>query len=99
MSVRRMGSHVLITGGCGFIGCNLADAIAARGEKVLVLDSQGRDGVVENAAWLKIRRRHAVDVIVGDVRDEDVVRSTVARASAVLHLAAQVAVTTSLERP
>jgi CDP-paratose 2-epimerase len=90
---------VLITGGCGFIGCNIADALAARGDAVLVLDSLAREGSRENALWLKSRHGNRVDITTGDVRDVEVVRSAVAGASAVIHLAAQVAVTTSLDHP
>jgi CDP-paratose 2-epimerase len=90
---------VLITGGCGFIGCNLADALAARGEQVITLDSMLRAGSQENACWLKARWRDRVEIVTGDVRDESTVRPLVAGASAVLHLAAQVAVTTSLDQP
>ena len=40
---------VLITGGCGFIGCNLADRLAARGDSVIVLDNLARAGIRDNA--------------------------------------------------
>jgi CDP-paratose 2-epimerase len=90
---------VLVTGGCGFIGCNIADALASRGNSVLVLDNLARDGVAENAEWLKSRHRERITIEVGDIRDQDMVRALVARASAILHLAAQVAVTTSLDDP
>jgi CDP-paratose 2-epimerase len=90
---------VLITGGAGFVGCNLASALASRGERVLVLDSMARFGAHENAHWLKGQHRDRVEIQTGDVRDPDIVRSTVSRAQAVIHLAAQVAVTTSIDNP
>src|SRR5215470_8788382 len=90
---------VLITGGGGFIGCNLGDALAARGTSVLVLDNMSRDGAQENVTWLKQRHGDRIAVEVADIRDTDAVRRSVVRSSAVLHLAAQVAVTTSLDRP
>jgi CDP-paratose 2-epimerase len=90
---------ILITGGCGFIGCNIADALARRGNRVLVLDLMAREGSRENAHWLKSRHGDLIDILVGDVRDRELVCKSVAAASAVLHLAAQVAVTTSLEDP
>jgi CDP-paratose 2-epimerase len=90
---------VLVTGGGGFIGCNLADALAARGTSVLVFDNMSRDGAQENATWLKERHGNRIEVEVADVRDSEAIRRSVARSSAVLHLAAQVAVTTSLDRP
>ena len=90
---------VLVTGGCGFIGSNLADALARRGNRVLVLDSLAREGSRENAHWLKNQHGNRVEIKRGDVRDPETARSAVSAASAVLHLAGQVAVTTSLERP
>jgi CDP-paratose 2-epimerase len=90
---------VLITGGGGFIGCNLADALAAHGNSVLVFDNMSRDGAHENVTWLKQRYGDRIGVEVADIRDAEKVRRSVARSSAVLHLAAQVAVTTSLDRP
>jgi CDP-paratose 2-epimerase len=90
---------ILITGGCGFIGCNLANALAERGRSVIVFDSLEREGSRENALWLKSRHGERVEIKQGDVRDIDATRSQVKRAAAVLHLAGQVAVTTSLDHP
>src|SRR3954464_14511143 len=97
----RIGSErpVLITGGAGFIGCNMAAAFASRGRDVLVFDNLARAGAHENAHWLKGRFGERIDIQSGDVRDGESLRAAVARASAVIHLAAQVAVTTSLDRP
>src|SRR5690242_4149400 len=92
-------ARVLITGGCGFIGANLSHALASRGREVLILDNLARPGVQENANWLKSRHGDLVAIEVADIRDEGAVRTLVARASSILHLAAQVAVTTSLESP
>jgi CDP-paratose 2-epimerase len=90
---------VLVTGGCGFLGCNLVDALARRGERVVVLDDLSRKGTEENAGWLKARHSEAVDIEIADIRDFRTVRRCVSQARAVLHLAAQVAVTSSLQRP
>jgi CDP-paratose 2-epimerase len=90
---------VLITGGCGFIGCNLADALLTRGQRVLVLDNLARPGVEKNRAWLESRHGNRITVEIGDVRDAETVNALVRQVSAVLHLAGQVAVTTSLEDP
>jgi len=98
-SLRPAARPVLITGGCGFVGCNLADALASRGAQVRILDNLSRAGTQENAAWLQARHRSQVEFINADVRDQAGLRSAVAGAAAVLHLAAQVAVTTSLEDP
>jgi CDP-paratose 2-epimerase len=90
---------VLITGGCGFIGCNLADRIASDGTNVLVLDNLSRPGVRENAHWLKSRHGERIRVLVADIRDPIPLIDAVREAKAVLHLAAQVAVTSSLFNP
>ena len=90
---------VLITGGCGFIGCNLADGLANSGRKVIAFDNLSRNGVRENAQWLKSRHGDAVTIVTGDVRDSISVIQAVRGAAAVLHLAAQVAVTGSLTDP
>src|SRR5207248_3188122 len=78
---------------------NIADALAQRGDKVIVFDSFGRSGSEENAHWLKARHGERIEIIRADIRDPDKLEPAIARASAVFHLAAQVAVTTSLERP
>lgn len=90
---------VLVTGGCGFIGCNLADALARRGDRVAILDNLSRPGIRDNAQWLKARHGERVMIGIGDIRDADAVRKAVRGARAVLHLAAQVAVTSSLDTP
>jgi CDP-paratose 2-epimerase len=90
---------VLITGGAGFIGTNLADRLACAGTPVTVLDSLVRPGVEDNLRWLKRKHRDLVRVEIGDVRDVYAVRRAMARCERVFHLAAQVAVTTSLEHP
>jgi CDP-paratose 2-epimerase len=90
---------VLVTGGCGFIGCNIAEALASRGQRVLILDSLARAGSQENAKWLQARHPSRVVIEKADIRDEAAVSGLVARSSAVIHLAAQVAVTTSVQNP
>ncbi len=90
---------VLITGGAGFIGCNAAERWARTGWRVVVVDDLSRRGTHLNLAWLQssapiefhkidIRDHMAVEDVVGSVRPE-----------VILHLAAQVAVTTSLIDP
>jgi CDP-paratose 2-epimerase len=90
---------VLITGGCGFIGCNLADRLASDGNNVLVFDNLARAGVRENAQWLKSRHGERVAITIGDIREPIPVIDAIREARAVLHLAAQVAVTSSIESP
>jgi CDP-paratose 2-epimerase len=98
--------RVVITGGCGFIGTNLAHRLANQGRSVCLLDNLSRPGVEDNLEWL--RATHAaghgdgegeVSFQLADVRDRWAVEKAVAGAEAVFHFAAQVAVTTSLEHP
>jgi CDP-paratose 2-epimerase len=86
----------LITGGCGFIGTNLAKRIMAGGKSVLIFDNLSRPGVEQNLAFLREAHGDLLRVEAADVQDPHVLRSAVARASQVFHFAAQVAVTTSL---
>ena len=90
---------VLITGGAGFIGSNLADRLAAEGEHVLLFDGLARDGVEENIAWLRKSHPRRVSAALGDVRDHRALAGFAAEASAIFHFAAQVAVTTSMDDP
>lgn len=90
---------ILITGGAGFIGSNLADRLASGGHDVIIYDALSRAGVERNLAWLKARHGKRIFSIVGDVRDEDRLVRAIADVKAVFHMAAQVAVTTSLVDP
>jgi CDP-paratose 2-epimerase len=90
---------VLITGGAGFIGTNLAHRYLAAGQPVLLLDNLARAGVAQNLRWLRDTHGDLVRIDVADVRDAAAVRRAVKRASRVFHFAAQVAVTTSLTDP
>lgn len=96
-----MKRRVLITGGAGFIGVNAAHRFMKEGWRVSVLDDLSRKGTESNIAWLK--RQGKVDFVRGDLRDgplaERWVRARKDGLELVLHLAAQVAVTTSVEDP
>jgi CDP-paratose 2-epimerase len=94
-----MTGPVLVTGGAGFIGCNIADRLARDGHDVIILDALARPGVEANLAWLKARHPGRITAIIGDIRDEDQVARATRDATAVFHMAAQVAVTTSLVDP
>src|SRR3546814_13495111 len=93
------GGHVLVTGGAGFIGSNLVERLASGGEKVLIYDSLARAGVEDNLKRLTERYPDRVSLVVADVRDHQALGEAAAGASAVFHLAAQVAVTTSMVAP
>lgn len=92
-------SHLLITGGAGFIGTNLAERLLSQGQRVLIFDNLSRSGVKTNLAWLRARYPNRLDVQLGDLRDKGQIQEAVRRASAVFHFAAQVAVTTSVADP
>jgi CDP-paratose 2-epimerase len=97
--IARDDRPILITGGAGFIGCNIADRFAGEGDEVLIFDALSRPGVERNLQWLKDRHGSRITSIVADTRDEDEVVRAAAEAKAVYHMAAQVAVTTSLVDP
>jgi CDP-paratose 2-epimerase len=90
---------VLITGGAGFIGANLAHRLLRAGEHVRILDDLSRAGVEKNVAWLRDCHGQSFDLVIGDVRDASLVERAVGGMDHVFHLAAQVAVTTSLTDP
>lgn len=97
--VRHDRKVTLITGGAGFLGANLADALASEGRTVRIYDTLARPGVEENLAWLRERHGDRIEGVCGDVRDRWAVRDVVRDAETVFHLAAQVAVTTSVADP
>jgi CDP-paratose 2-epimerase len=90
---------VLITGGAGFIGTNLAHCLLAAGQPVVVYDNLARAGTDENLRWLQGQHDDHLEVVVADIRDRARLRPVVDRVGRVFHLAAQVAVTTSLIDP
>lgn len=90
----------LITGGAGFIGINLADRLLSRGYDVTILDNLSRMGSEKNLDWL--RQNHgkgSFQFIKADIRDEEATTKTINGKHVVFHLAAQVAVTTSVQDP
>ncbi|GJE25961.1 NAD-dependent epimerase/dehydratase family protein [Methylobacterium organophilum] len=90
---------VLVTGGAGFVGANLADRLASEGRSVIVYDLLARPGVEANLAWLTERHGSRIQPVIADIRDGAELARAVREASAVFHFAAQVAVTTSLVAP
>jgi CDP-paratose 2-epimerase len=93
-------ASVLITGGAGFIGTNLADHLLQSGHRVRILDNLARNGVERNLDWLCAQHdRDSVDIRIEDVRDARAVSAALEGIDHVYHLAAQVAVTTSIEAP
>ena len=95
-----MTRRYLITGGAGFIGANYAHRLLARGEEVVIYDNLSRHGTEANLAWLRAEHGEgAFRSVVADVRDYEPLAEATRGADVVVHLAAQVAVTTSVEDP
>lgn len=94
-----MSGKVVITGGAGFIGCNLAHRLLSQGRTVLIFDNLSRPGAERNLRWL--REAHGANLLIeiADVRDRYALADALSGAGQVYHFAAQVAVTTSLEDP
>ncbi|RKH57275.1 NAD-dependent epimerase/dehydratase family protein, partial [Corallococcus interemptor] len=95
----RGAGTVVIFGGAGFIGSNLADHCLQEGRTVRVFDNVSRPGVERNLRWLRERHGERLRIDVADTRDLLAVRRAVIGASEVFHFAAQVAVTHSLQSP
>ncbi len=91
--------RVVVTGGAGFIGCNLAHRLATQRRPVLVVDNLSRPGVEANLTWLAETHGPLVSAMMADIRDPEAALAAVRGARAVFHLAAQVAVTSSLADP
>jgi nucleoside-diphosphate-sugar epimerase len=87
-------ARYLVTGGAGFIGSNIAEALVKRGEEVVILDSLAT-GYEKNIAHL----RNDLTFIKGDVRDAGTVREALAGVDYVLHEAALASVPRSIEDP
>lgn len=90
--------NILITGGAGFIGSNLSLAFLKKGYKITIFDNFERRGTEQNLLWLK-KHFPSVSVIRGDIRNRKDLDKAVVGKNAVFHLAAQVAVTTSVTDP
>ena len=93
--------NALITGGAGFIGSNLTERLLREpGTQVSILDNLARRGVEHNLDWLRsLPNADRLTIIQGDVRDTAVVKKAVCNVDEIYHLAAQVAVTTSVDDP
>ena len=90
---------LFITGGCGFLGSNLAAYAMKRGDELTVFDSLYRNGSIDNLQWL--RSQGDFQFIHGDIRNTNDVDTTVRSVfpDVIFHLAGQVAMTTSIANP
>jgi len=95
-----MRRQYLVTGGAGFIGSNYVSRLLQRGEQVLIYDNLSRPGARANLAWLeKTFGGTAVQLVEGDVEDGAKLEAAAREADVIVHLAGQVAVTTSVANP
>src|SRR5438874_13345976 len=89
--------RTLVTGGAGFIGSNVVDALVARGDEVVVIDdlSTGRESNLAGA------RAKGAELVQADIRDADRITQIVGDAApeAIFHLAAQIDVRKSVAEP
>ena len=92
--------NYLITGGAGFIGSNYADRLLRRGERVTIFDNLSRAGAEKNLDWLiENHSKEKLAFIHGDINDLEALENAANNQQVIIHLAAQVAVTTSVEDP
>lgn len=101
-----MSKKIVITGGAGFIGVNSAQNFAIKGWQVIIVDNLSRRGTDVNLQWLLSEEEtkqyeHAVQFEQADIRDSQAMENIMRQyqPAVVLHLAAQVAVITSVENP
>ena len=89
----------LITGGCGFLGSNIASEILKQGDELIIFDSLYRYGSSQNLEWL--RTQGEFEFIHGDIRNTNDVEQTIKthKPDVIYHLAGQVAMTTSISDP
>jgi CDP-paratose 2-epimerase len=90
---------VLITGGAGFVGANLASSLIRNGDNVTLFDNLSRRGAEKNLEWLRELYQEDFRFIRGDIRDADAIAQAAKGTQVFCHLAAQTAVTTSVIDP
>lgn len=90
---------LLITGGCGFLGSNLASDALTRGDELVVFDNLYRNGSRDNLQWLQGQGAFAFEH--GDIRNQNDITRVIQifKPDAIFHLAGQVAMTTSIANP
>jgi CDP-paratose 2-epimerase len=90
---------LLITGGCGFLGSNLASDALVRGDELVIFDSLYRNGSRENLKWLQTQGNFQFEH--GDIRNQNDITRVIQtfHPDVIFHLAGQVAMTTSITNP
>jgi CDP-paratose 2-epimerase len=96
---------ILVTGGAGFVGSHVAEYYAKKGEEVIVLDNLSRTKILGKAVgvpyynWNYLKQYKNIKLVKGDIRNFNEVKESAEDVDAIIHTAAQVAVTTSLTDP
>jgi len=95
-----MNRNFLITGGAGFIGSNYCHRLLDRGESVSIFDNLSREGTEKNLEWLYAEfGNKSFNFVQADIRDQNKLNESAKDADVIVHLAGQVAVTTSVINP
>lgn len=94
-----MPKNFLITGGAGFIGSNYVTRLLNRGDAVTIFDNLSRAGSRKNVDWLKTSFSGSFRLIEADIRNDQILENAVKDMDVIVHLAGQVAVTTSVLNP
>ena len=94
-----MAKKYLITGGAGFIGSNYAARLIKRGESITIFDNLSRPGSRLNLNWLGTIKKESFDLVEADIRDKEAIMAAAQDVDVIIHLAGQVAVTTSVINP
>jgi len=92
-------TRILITGGAGFVGCNLAEYFLNKGCEVTVFDNLSRNGTEKNLEWLRSNHKTGFEFIKEDIRKFNPLLDAVRDKNLIFHTAGQVAVTTSVKNP
>ena len=95
-----MTRKLIITGGAGFIGCHTANYFAKKGYEVVIIDNLSRKGSLHNLNWLK--KQHPLTLYKTNIQDNKAIKDIFKKENnlrAIIHLASQVAVTTSVSNP
>ncbi|MBM3143389.1 MAG: NAD-dependent epimerase/dehydratase family protein [Chloroflexi bacterium] len=95
-----MSKHYLVTGGAGFIGSNYVHRLLSRGERVTIFDNLSRAGAAHNLEWLRAAHgKDSFSLMAADIEDFSALEEASHDADMIVHLAGQVAVTTSVVDP
>lgn len=95
-----MSKRYLVTGGAGFIGTNYVSRLLERGDDVIVYDNLSRTGTARNVQWLKdTYGENSFKLAEEDVRNASLLTAYASNVDVIVHLASQVAVTTSVTHP